>query len=258
MTSCECHTRRAGTDEVSWAPCALSQHGLSPVHDHAAGSAVQPWLRSCHEHPAVSPGKGNQQLWVSRDTTQGTESWDGAWTGPARSGWCCEQCGHGAGTSSWARSWAHSLVGFNSNSGYQVWSLPCRKMKGFSSTHSIFLSIFSYLTITWLHPSHVGKAHNNLDIFPTVSWKTRAPVKGTVLPVGHGKFSWQCQGLPSLSCLWARAVAHRGQCNVQKMPGNEMGEVGWHQLHFRKDLSLTQYKNTVDEKQEFFRFRHCF
>lgn len=113
-----------------------------------------------------------------------------------------------------------------------------------------FCSIFSYLTITWLHLLYFGKVYNNLDIFSAKSWKKKGSSQGKYLPVGHGKFSWHWQGLP-VTLAPGQELWHTGfNGNVQKMPGKETGEVGWQQLHFRKNLPLTQDRSTMNEKQE--------
>lgn len=150
ITSCECHTHSAGTDQPSWAPCALGTVSAWPCP--LSMVTLQPWLTSRHENPTENPALGFWALWgerqlaivISRDPTQGWEVWEGAWMWPAHSGQCCcEQCGHKPGSSTGSgagpippgiqrqQGWTHS--------GCQIWSLHHRKMKGFSSRASFFL-----------------------------------------------------------------------------------------------------------------------
>lgn len=223
-------------------PWAGSQHGPVPCPWSSSGRApsgdVQPWLMSCHENPTEIPALHFWALWGERQLAitdqQGLQTglrglrWSMEW--PAHSGQCCcEQCEHDEPGSS---SWARSLLGFkgHKDGATQTISFDLSTKGRWRASlvePSSFCSIFSYLTITWLHPLYVGKAYNNLGIFPAVSWKPRTPVKGTVLSVGHGNFSWQWQGLPVTLAFEQELWHTEFNASVQKMPGKEMGGVGW-------------------------------
>lgn len=75
--------------------------------------------------------------------------------------------------------------------GCQIWSGPYSKMKN-QHLSPLYLVISPHLGYI---PHMSGSAFHNLDIFARKGWKLRTITKGIILPVDHGKFSWQRLGL---------------------------------------------------------------